>query len=185
MQIKFENELNDLVAFNQYHFHNSRSMQTWYRIGFILGPVFGIAYALLLYRWSLSARIAVVLGVSIVFAALNWTYYRWWVAYSVRKLLGEGKNKGLIGDHAITITEEGLRETTQVSESRSTWTGIERIVENEEYVFIYISAYQAHVIPKRAFASEKDSKKFIEQARLYHSGSECLTVQPEPRKESC
>jgi len=100
---------------------------------------------------------------------MNWTYYRWWVAYSARKLAGEGENKGVLCDHVIAITEEGLRETTQVSESRSTWTGIERIVENEEYVFIYISACQAHVIPKRAFASEKDSKEFIEQARLFRS----------------
>jgi len=91
------------------------------------------------------------------------------MSYSVRKLASEGKNKGILGSHTIIISEEGLQEITEVSESRSIWSGIERIEENEEYIFVYIGAYQAHVIPKRDFASKEDAKEFAEQARLYRS----------------
>ena len=171
MQIQFTNSIDDIVSFSWHHFRHSKSLQRWYRIGFLVGPIFGAIYAVLFARWSLPSRIALALAVAVAWAVWMWMYYRWWIPYSARKLTGEGKNKGLLGGHTITITEEGLTETTEVNESRSSWEGIEKIEENEQYIFIYISAYQAHVIPKCAFASEKGEREFIEQARFYLSGS--------------
>ncbi len=171
MRVNYNVGIDDMVAFNRYHIRNSRSMQFWYKVGYSWSIFIGVALAMIVPNWDILARIAlgaVSAGVYVVIYRLN--YYRW-VDSSARKLIGEGKNKGILGDHTMTLSKDGLVETCDVGESRSTWNGVERVEADDEYVYLYIGSCQAHVIPRRAFASEADATEFIKVARLFHTGS--------------
>ena len=65
----------------------------------------------------------------------------------------EKAGKGLLGTHTLELTESGLVETTWVGESRSSWVGVDRVEQDESYIYIYMSAIVAHVVPKRAFGA--------------------------------
>ena len=59
-------------------------------------------------------------------------------------------------------------ELTSINESHITWAAIERVDENEEYIFITTTASGTYNIPKRDFASTDDATQFYNQARIYH-----------------
>ena len=77
----------------------------------------------------------------------------------------EGANKAIWGKHNITINDQELAETTEVGESRCRWSGVERVAENEDYIFIYVSTASAHVIPKRFFSSREQAEAFYQAAK--------------------
>lgn len=82
----------------------------------------------------------------------------------VRRLYKEGTNKGTLGQHELEIDDSGLVERTEVSESRQSWQGIERISETEKHTFIYISSMMAHVIPKHSVTTG-DPDTFVARAK--------------------
>jgi hypothetical protein len=70
------------------------------------------------------------------------------------------KHQGLIGEHTITLTPEGLEESTSFNSGLHRWTGILRVVSTRLYLLIYINEYMVHTIPKRAFSSVTDAENF-------------------------
>jgi hypothetical protein len=84
----------------------------------------------------------------------------------------EGKNLGVLGEHYMKIDQHGLIERTSVGESSSTWSGVERIARNNDYIFIYSSALGAYIVPRRAFASQTEFDKLHDLAESYRSASE-------------
>ena len=78
-------------------------------------------------------------------------------------------------NHIIAIAPDSITEISEVGESRTAWSGVEKVEENEEYIFLYTGSLIAHVIPKRAFISQDEASKFFQQARAYQLGSPRLT----------
>jgi len=85
---------------------------------------------------------------------------------TIRRLLAEEKpDRGQLGKHRVVVSETGLVESTAVGESRTSWAGVDRIEQNQQYIFIYTSAAAAHMIPKRAFSSVQEAEAFYQLAR--------------------
>src|SRR6185369_7166056 len=83
-------------------------------------------------------------------AFLVWLYERRKTRRSIQELIEKEKpGRGQLGSHKISLNEQGLVESTAVGESHISWAGIDRIEQNEEYIFIYTAPTAAHVIPKR------------------------------------
>ncbi len=147
--ITFTNTIEDMIAFNVYHFATSptlRRTKFWHTWGFIM--VFSALGGLLsIINRSLGPLIFGVVWSSL-FALLAVFWYRRAIPRQVRKLYSEGKNKGVLGPHTLRIDEDGLHETSEVSEGKTLWSGIERIGEDDDYLFVYVQAMMAHVIPK-------------------------------------
>jgi Mn2+/Fe2+ NRAMP family transporter len=74
---------------------------------------------------------------------------------------------GLLGEHTITISPEGIRERTAVNDSTHSWDGIHAIVDDKQHVYLFIDTHMAHIIPKRAFDSENGAQAFLITARQY------------------
>jgi len=68
----------------------------------------------------------------------------------IRQLLREGENKAVVCEHVLEITPDALVESTDISEFRSKWVGIERVEETADHTFIYVQATAAHMIPRAA-----------------------------------
>jgi len=80
------------------------------------------------------------------------------ITQSVDKEKPEG---GLVGRHTLVIDSTGITETTAVGESHTSWRGFDRIEQNSDYIFIYTTPTAAHVVPRRALASEDHAAEVI------------------------
>lgn len=171
MKIVFERTAEDPVRFNEYHWRNSPAMRRMYRLGFLGAPVSGAASAYLLAETSpIAATIGFVTGTALYAAAYVW-YSSWWLRRSVRMLLAEGHNKGQFGKHEIEISADAVTERTAHDQSRHSWAVIERVTENDSYIFIYTQPTAAHVIPKDAFQSPEQAAAFLSAAASYHQAA--------------
>ena len=59
------------------------------------------------------------------------------------------KERGVVGEHTLEITEQGLIERTEFNESLHMWPAMYRIVSQLGYLYIYVSYSVYHQVPKR------------------------------------
>ena len=103
----------------------------------------------------------------IIAALIQWQLLRWLTRKAILKLLRDEKlDKGQLGMHKVVLDESGVVETTAVGKSRTSWAGVDRVEQNEDYIFIYTTPAAAHVIPKRAFDNAQQTESFYELARI-------------------
>jgi hypothetical protein len=74
-----------------------------------------------------------------------------------------GKGKGLVGEHQLALTEEGLEESTAFNRSLNTWSGIRCIKETGTFYFLFVTENNAHLVPKKKPLIEGDLATFIEE----------------------
>ncbi len=72
------------------------------------------------------------------------------------------------GKHTIVLQEKELVESSDAGHTNTWWSAVERVDQNDDYVFIFTSANAAHVIPKRSFRDVQQAKEFYELARGYY-----------------
>lgn len=70
------------------------------------------------------------------------------------------KNRTVTTEHVITLREDGFREETAFNTTEQTWAGVQRLRRSKNYIFIYIAANLAHVIPRRAFGTNDERDAF-------------------------
>lgn len=99
----------------------------------------------------------------------------------IRRLFEEGNNRALFGPHRMLLHEDRLEVITEYSRGEVRWEGVERIEEDEQYIFIYVSALNAYVVHKKYFFSGHDAQRFIEHARHMHGRAMQLDPPPSHR----
>ena len=148
--LRFSLGVDDFLAFQQFHVRNSPSQRNLLYFSAIVGLIVAI------YLTSdVFARIPIWL--SFILLILNLFFaifvakivFHRLIRFYLRRMLSEGSQEGLLGLHELEIANGFLIERTAVNEHRHLLSKIDRIVESDEYVFVYISSLQAHVIPKR------------------------------------
>jgi hypothetical protein len=96
----------------------------------------------------------------------QWFLERRLMRRAIRRLIAEEKpERGQVGRHRLTVSREGIAESTAVGEARASWAGVDRIEHNADYIFIYTSAVGAHVVPRRAFRDAQEAEDFHQQIR--------------------
>jgi hypothetical protein len=124
-----------------------------------------------------------VLFVAVVFPVVSGLY--WWLERShMRRAIAalvrrEQPDKGQLGSHRVVLTDEGVVEATAVSESKTSWAGIDRVEQNGDYIFIYTAPGMAHVIPKRAFTGGL-AEQFYQLARTRRAQADSAASGPIP-----
>jgi YcxB-like protein len=164
MKIETQITLEDLLAFNLYHNENSQFVKrradflTYLTYGFAL---FAIGSALLkILQGRIHSAIIEILF-AFLFLTLGWPKSRRYI-YNVyaRGMYREGKNKGMIGRHEITIHDDKISEENDSASLEFRWTAIEKIVKTEKYIFVYISSVSAFLIPQRSFVNNTTYDEF-------------------------
>jgi len=181
MELQYEITLDDLVTFNKYHIRHSptcRRSYWWNLVGMIVAFVLVAVLVGALYGTPIATAIHLA-----ILLPLSWPLwhliYRVTVARRLRKLYREGENRGLAGIHLIRIDAEGLAGTSQAGESKLKWVIVERIVEDNNHLYIYVSAVSAIVIPKRAFQDEHHIQAFRDEARRLKAEGQAATQASE------
>lgn len=89
----------------------------------------------------------------------------------MKHLFSEGRNVTIFGQHNMKLLEDHVEIQTEHSVSQIKWTGIEKIEQSDDYIYIYVSSLTAHIIHKRFFASREHAQAFYELAsRLQQQG---------------
>ena len=176
MTAEYELSKDDWGAFNFYHHFHSPTARRQY-----LRAWFSPAILLLL----------VCLGVSL-FASLNSStpgstflallplfsgvpFYLLWFPWAYRRklkkiaagMIGEGRNRTLLGKQRVTISPEGVTKSSDFDRTTTAWSGVERVIKDNNYVFVYISALTAIIVPRRALADAVEFDEFAMKAAQY------------------
>jgi len=65
------------------------------------------------------------------------------------------KHRGVLGEHVLEITERGLVERTEFNEALAKWPAIRRIRTTRRYLYVYVSDFNFHAVPKRRFSKQQ------------------------------
>jgi hypothetical protein len=100
-------------------------------------------------------------AVAIVMSAL--AYLVLWILQGALNafFLYSGKNKSLITKHIVEVQEQAFYEETPFNRSFHYGSGIAKVVRRPGFAAVYTSAVAAHVIPRRAFASDQQVDQFV------------------------
>lgn len=159
-QITYELDKDDLIAFQRYALKTSPMLRKMRRLFFLL-LISSSFYYTLGYGVNLLAT-AVLFMINITFCASVFLLLTWALnEYAFRKSLPRGENNGLTGRHQLIVDEHKLVEITSVNEAHQQWQGMDRVVENKQYIYIFNMPHAAHIVPKRAFPDRQHAEWFF------------------------
>lgn len=161
MTINYELTKQDYIDFNMHHIATSPTMKRALFIQrfilpilFLVLPIFLIQITdIPLWYWFSVLGTASVLWIVLYPKSVNRS-----VAKRISKMISEGSATGIVGTHCLSLTEQGIVDKTEYSETR--YHVIERIEESEKHIFIYVSAVMAYIIPKRVFPTSDEADEF-------------------------
>ncbi|MBT2701126.1 YcxB family protein [Bacillus sp. ISL-40] len=163
MEVNYNLTEEDYINFNMFHIKNSQSTMRSLKIQRFSIP---IIYIILSFVLSNIGDIPFLflfipfLIVSIIWVIFYPKYFYKRVIHRIKKMINEGKNDGLIGEHNIIMTEEGIVDSTPTGETKVNWSGINNLKEDQEYLYVYNTSISAYILPKRDL-------KNVEQIRDY------------------
>ena len=103
----------------------------------------------------------------IVCALIQWVTIRSLTRRTILQIVRDEKpDKGQLGMHKVVLDEIGVLETTVVGESRTSWAGVDRVEQNDQYICIYTTPAAVHAIPKQAFDNPQQAESFYEFASI-------------------
>jgi hypothetical protein len=172
MLIRYRIDMEDVVAFNRYHCDRSplvkrgRAVMTWAFPAALLLLVAMITVFPIAPATQFGDELAVALSVSAGIFSLLWIllipgHMRRNVDRNVRRLYGEGANRGLIGPHELELTDTRLIERNPYGDSSRVLQAIEKVAFADGYAFIYVNAVSAHIVPGDAI-EEGHFQAFLE-----------------------
>lgn len=156
MQIEFELDMNDWMELQKCHHQNSKQFQ---RTKLIVTLIMPIVCSVFLTIDAINGKLGWLNIVVFGILSLLWVvfYPKRFVNRTIektKKTLDEGDNSGLLGKHKIILNDEGLHCTLPLSEQKIQWAGIKKVIETNDYLFLYVTSVSAIIIPKKKI--EKD-----------------------------
>lgn len=173
MSIEFEISMDDILEFNLYHHqHSPNSRRAYLVLRFVISILMLlISLSFLIQTFVDESSMAYFLFwliLAILWIVLFPRLYQRSIKKEIAKMYNEGKNKGIICKHKLSLTPDMIINTTDFGESKTRWSSIEKIVSTDNHIFIYASAVMAFIVPRRAFSDELKYKEFIRTAKQYH-----------------
>jgi hypothetical protein len=74
----------------------------------------------------------------------------------VRKFLANEENKCMLNEDELWLTERGLLKKGINSYIEVKWVAVNKFISTKGYFYLYTNEFQAYVIPKRLFGSQKE-----------------------------
>lgn len=167
MDLEYELTKQDYIDFNIYHMTSSVTMKRSLFIQRFIIPIIFLVLPIFLIKIT-DIPLWYWYSVFIILSVLWVVFYKKFLIKSVErrisKILDEGKTTGILGVHHFSFTEEGIVDKTEFSETK--YNVIEKVVESEKHIFIYVSAVMAYIIPIRIFNSVDVKSKFLKMLNV-------------------
>lgn len=152
VQIHYELTEEDYIRFNLSHIKRSKTGKRMLLQQQVIGPIIflGAAFALATWFQATDWWLYGIYGVSSILWFLYYPkYFERHIRKQTRRFIEERGNEGLIGLHTLDMNEEGLRDQNEFGETRVSWSGIQEVVEEDDYVYVYNTSVSAYILPKR------------------------------------
>lgn len=173
MTIRYQLTIDDWLAFNRFYHttsHVSRNQMRTKKIAFSF--IVMCTSFLTLYAITKTINLAFIIGVIFVglFSYIGIAKFFVTRLYkNARKIYESGQNKMLREVRTLTISPNYIETQSSLAENRMKWPLVEKVAVDNEYIFIFISANQAVIIPNRAFQHETQRQEFIALINSYHT----------------
>jgi len=82
------------------------------------------------------------------------------VARHAEKVTNDENNASIFSEKIVEIDDSGIAMKDAVSENRWKWEAFIKKQENEAYYFLFTSAIEAIILPKRIFKQAEEKMKF-------------------------
>ena len=165
MEIYYNLTEEDYINFNLYHIKNSKAGKRALALQRFLTPFF---FIIISYVYSVISDMPFLpLFITFLVTSVLWVifypkYFYSHIARNVKKMIKEGKNDGLLGNHQLKLTEEALVDTSSNKETKVTWSGITSFTEDDGYFFLYNSSVSAYILPKREIDHIDELRTYIQ-----------------------
>jgi len=178
MNVEYEVGLDDVMALVAHHNQSSPSdrRNSVLMIGVVVVFVAIAVVPALASHWEVYTNnlgsILIYLGAVAVLAALLYNTFSpaarlKQVRNTLTKAYREGKGRGVIGRHTLSVTPESLLDKTEMGEKMIQWGEVEKVSATPTYAFIYTGETSAVIVPHRAFADEAAFEEFTRTAEEY------------------
>jgi hypothetical protein len=167
MTFTYQFEPADWIAFSLHYLRNSRThhrqrlrARFWFLAAFL-------ALSLILFFETEKDR-GLVINFSVVGVVGFFAYPKVYddaVMKRMRKYGDDPDNAKWWGRQTVTFSAEGIRICRSTAESRLAWSNVVRLAETPDHLFVYISAAEAIVVPRRSLegASFEDVRRQLQQ----------------------
>ncbi len=171
MDIEYERTMDDLIEFHLFHYAHSGSIRrqtlTWRVVMAFLTALLPFGIIFLLYRQVTPLLFLLsLLGGALIFFIYPYLDQKS-ITGRLKKMLSEGNNQAILGHQAMSLSPEGIFSKSQTGESKLNWASIDKVVQSEKYIFLYISSTNAIVIPTRVFATENQRQEFMSYVTVH------------------
>lgn len=78
------------------------------------------------------------------------------------------ERNGILGQHQYVISPEGLCIKTIANEGIQKWEGMTCVRKTNSYIYLQVTYYLFHIIPKRSFDSSNDFQRFFNASLQYY-----------------
>jgi hypothetical protein len=170
MVVEFENSLDDVLALNLYHHQQSpKARRTRQLLQY--GPA-AILVLVFLGQLVLTEASPISALPWLMFAVVWTLFVPFMLRRSMRKrvlqLFVEGKSRGMVGSHKLSLTSTGVTDKTGFGTTETAWRNVRKVVSTSEHLFIYVGDTAAHIVPRRAFPDVARFHEFRDTVFRYY-----------------
>ena len=163
---KFTYELSkdDYIDFNMHHSKASPSIRkTFISLRFIipiLFIIFPLVFPLLIKSEVEIAPIAIFVIIAMLWILIFPRFFWKDMEKRICKIVDESDNGDLFKSRTVKISDMGIEEILYNGTNTRKWSAVTKIDESVKSMFIYFSAVEAAIIPKKLFEDENALQKF-------------------------
>ena len=171
MRLEYTLTEQDFIAFNLHYAKHSKTVKRSLFFQHYIVAIIFFAVPLSVFLIGPPGQVYTEVPFIFLLAGIIWIvfypkYFYNHIERNIKKMLREGSYSKLLGKHHLQITDEGIIETNSGGETKRNWNGIEKIEENEAYIFIYVSSMSANIVPKTAFSRENSKSEFMQSLQV-------------------
>ncbi len=150
MELVYTNTVDDLVALQLYFFDHDRALR---RQQVLLSMVPVVLVMVLLVLLSLkegpSGLTWLGMGVAVVLALVMRRFTRQRLERSARLAFARGRGQRTLGEHRLSLSDEGIVERTANGDYTTPWSAITTVAETGTAVYILCGRSAGMVIPRQ------------------------------------
>jgi hypothetical protein len=156
----------EYIKFNEYHLLHSASGKKAIRRYQLIFPFISILLLGLLWLVDVDPEIllieAILLGIISMFTVFS---AKKTLIRSIVKTVTKLKKEGKLPYHSetiVTFEDDGIRERSAHTENKTSYHIVEKIVQSDRAIYVYISAVQAIIIPKSCFETTDQINELLQ-----------------------
>lgn len=164
MEITYQLTEEDYLDFNLFAVKNSKTAMRSLKFQQFFPPILYIIFAFVISKVDGTPFLysfIVFLIVAIIWFIFYPKYFYNTINRRIKKMLKEGKNNNILGEHLMELNEEGVRESSPKGEEKANWASIIDFQENAEYLFLFNSSFSAFILPKRELKDVEEIRNYI------------------------